>query len=216
MKPVKKELVVTGQSLQFTNKPQTDAEGQTAVRQFHTQVGAGAGPNNQGELGAIPGVIEYSTPAGEMAQAARTACAACRHFDVRAWHKFLALSTGPLSKAEDRETITAMKGRIMMAGYGVTDDAGELDIEATMMRHGICRVLSDVIEGFVGRDPMHWPVVCWREATCPSYVQAGSHRMDVTTPAQPYGLFKPVDLDAQKIGAQRYDQILNDASGKLR
>jgi len=215
MKPVKKEMMVTGQTIQFSQKPQTDAEGQVALRQFHTRVDAGAGKDGaQGALGQIPGIVEYTAMAGDMANAARTACAGCRHFDVKAWHRFLAQATGPLSKAEDRETITAMKGRIMMAGYGVMDAKDEIDIEATVMRHGICRVLSDIIEGWVGRDPMHWPVVCWRESACPNYVQAGANKMDITTPAQPFGLFKPIDLDAQKIGAQRYDAILNDAAGK--
>ncbi len=212
--PKKKDLVVTGQTIQFSNTPQTDAEGQVAVRQFHTQATAGAGQNNRGEFGGLPAIIEYKAMAGEMAQGARTACAGCRHMDVKAWHRFLARATGPLSKAEDRETITAMKGRIMMAGYGVMDANDEIDIEATVMRHGICRVLSDIIEGFVGKDPMHWPVVVWREATCPSYVQAGPHRAEITTPEAPYGLFKAIDLDAEKIGAARYDAILNDAGGK--
>ncbi len=214
MKPVKKDMKVVGQSIQFSQTPQTDAEGQHVKRQFHTQVEAGAGRENQGGFGALPGIVEYNTTAGEMAQGARTACAGCRHFDVRAWHKFLSLATGPASKAEDRETINAMKGRIMMAGYGVLDAKGEVDIDATVMLHGICRVLSDIVEGFVGRDPMHWPVISWRESSCPTYVQAGPHRTEVVTPAAPYGFFKPVDLDAQKIGAQRYDQILNDASRK--
>lgn len=214
--PEKKEMPVVGQTLQFSNIPDTDVEGQIAKRQFHTKVNAGSGPQVSGSFGTLPGIVEYTTPVGEMAQAARTSCAGCKHFDVKAWHQFLALATGPLSKAEDRETITAMEGRIMMAGYGVMGADNELDIKATVLRHGICRVLSDIIEGWIGRDPMHWPVVCWRESTCPNYVQAGQHRMDITTPAEPYGLFKPIDTDAVKIGAKRYDDIFRDASSGLK
>lgn len=216
VKPGKKEMVVTGETLTYSQTPQTDAEGQTALRQFHTKVDMGAGRDNAGGAGSIPGVIEYRSSAGDLAHAARTSCAGCRFNDVKAWHQFLAMATGPGSRPEDRQTIEGMKGRIMRAGYGVMHENGELDIEATVLHHGICRVLSDIIEGFVGRDPMHWPVVVWREATCPSYVQAGQHRMDITTPAQPYGLYKPIDADAVKIGAQRYDTILNAAAGKIR
>jgi hypothetical protein len=216
MKPVKKGLVVTGQSLTFSQQPQVDAEGQTALRRFETRVGAGHGAVNDGGLGSIPGIIEYQTTAGAMANGVRTACAACKHFDQKAWHQFLAVSTGPGSKAEDRETINGMRARLMMAGYGPEDDKGELDVEAALASFGICRVLSDWIEGALKvRDPIHWPVVVGRDATCPTYVQAREHRMEVTTPAAPFGLYAPRDLDAKKIGAARYDAVLQGASGKI-
>lgn len=218
----KKEMVVTGDSLTFSNAPQTDAEGQVAVRRFTTNVPAGAqgqggvGAAIDGQLGSMPGIVEYRSNVGDMANAVRTACIACRHFDRRAWHKFLSAATGPASSAENRATIHGMKGRIAMAGYGVRFDNGELDVDATVLRHGICHVLSDWVEGAVGRDPMHWPVVPDSDATCPTYVAAGPHRMEVTTPAQPFGLFQPKDLDAKNIGAARYDAVLFDAANKSR
>lgn len=216
MKPVKKkDLVVTGQSLRFSQTPQVDAEGQVAVQRFETKAGVGYGATNSGGLGELPATIEYKTPAGQLANAVKTACAGCRHFDVKSWHRYHAAATGPASKVEDRQTIQAMRSRIMMAGYGVMmEDKDEVDLDATMAQHGICRVLSDVVEGWVKKDPMHWPVICWRESTCPTYVAAGAHRMEITTPAQPLGLFKPLDLDAQKIGAKRYDAVLHGAERK--
>ncbi len=82
------------------------------------------------------------------------------------------------------------------------------------MSFGICRVLSDWVEGIVGRNPMHWPVVPDQHATCPTYVAVPGARMEVVTPTQPLGLFKPKDYDAKKIGAKRYDSVLQAADGK--
>jgi hypothetical protein len=220
MKPIKKELYVTGQALKFSRRPQVEPEAQAAVREFRVEApagyqGAGGGPAGVvNQQGTIPAVVQYGSTAGEMAQARRTSCAGCKHFDVAAWRKFVAVSTGPLARAEDKQTIQTMRARIMMAGYGYVDNNGELDVEATLMAHGICRVLSDWAEGVVGRDPMHWPIVPWREATCPPSCHAGAAKLDVVTPAQPLGLFVPKDFDAEKIGAKRYDEVLRAAQGK--
>lgn len=218
---IKPELQITGQTLEYSRIPETDAEGQIARRRFHTPIAAG----NQGlgggesglanQMGSIPGVIEYSSTAGEMANAARTACVACKHFDQKAWQKFQAAAMGPASSAESRQTIKTMKDRLLLAGKGFVDDAtGEVHIDEYVATFGICRILSDWIEGSVGRHPIHWPVVTEPTANCPSKVQAEGHVMDVVTPAEPYGFFKPKDLDAKTIGAQRYDQVLFGAQGK--
>jgi hypothetical protein len=216
------DLKITQQSTTFTAQPQTDVEGQTAKISYRApiQVGAqngGAGAAISGVQGNIPGVIEYTAGVGDMANAARTACAACAHFDVRAWRQFVSAATGPASSAESRQTINTMRSRIMMAGFGYEDNNGEVDIERTLMAHGICRPLSDWVEGSVGRDPVFWPVVPWREATCPNTCHAGPHTLQVVTPAEPFGLYKPKDLEAKQIGANRYDNLLRAAqSVKLK
>lgn len=216
MKPIRKDLVVTGRTLQFTKQEQTDAEGQVAVQQFHTRVGAGVGRDNDGSAGSIPGIIEYKSMAGELANAVRTCCQACVHFDRKSWLKYLSNAEGPLGSKEDRETINQLRGRLMMAGVGPTDANGEIDIEAALRMFGVCRPLSDIIEGWVGKNPIHWPAIVAMDANCPTYVQAEANRQEIVTPASPFGLFKPLDLDAQKIGAKRYDAVLHDAGRKTR
>ncbi len=216
MKPVKPEMIITGRETKFSATPQVDVEGQTAAIEYKTNVAAGRGGLGQaqrasGGEGNIPGVVQYTTNVGDMANGARTSCAGCAHFDVKAWRQFLSAATGPASSAESRQTIQTMKSRIMMAGYGYEGSDGELDIEATIAAHGICRVLSDWVEGSVGRNPIYWPVVPWREATCPSSCNAGAHNLAVVTPNEPFGLFKPKDLDAKKMGAHRYDAVLHAA-----
>lgn len=221
MRPVRPELIITGQQTRFSAEPQVDPEGQTAAIEYGTQVSAGRGGLNQamtgtGQEGLIPGKIQYTTNVGDMANGARTACAGCKHFDVRAWQTFLSAATGPASSAESRQTIETMKARIMMAGYGYTDNNDEVDIERTIAQHGICRPLSDWVEASVGRNPIHWPVVAWREASCPNTCHAGPHTLQVVTPAEPLGLFRPKDLDAQKIGAGKYDAVLHAAQSVTR
>jgi len=217
VKPIRPDLVIKRQTLDFSQRPQTDAEGQVARRRFHTEVAAG--PGQAGVVnaqGMIPGIIEYNTTAGELAEASRSPCAGCQHHDVKAWRQFVAAATGPASTAEDRDTIQKLRGRLMVDGVGVFNDDGEFDVEATLMSFGICRPLTDWVEGVVGKNPMHWPIVTSREANCPSYVAAGGARMEVTYPSQPLGLFKPRDLDSKKYGAARYDAVLFDAAGKSR
>jgi len=217
MKPVKPELIVTGHTLAYSQQPGVDAEEQTAVQRYRTQ--APAGPGQAGVVnaqGSIPAIIEYKTTAGVLANVVKSSCAGCARHDVKAWRQFVAAATGPASSAESRQTIQTLRGRIMVDGVGFFDDAGEIDIERTLMSFGICRVLSDWVEGAVGRDPMHWPVVTSRDATCPTYVAAGTARMEVVTAAEPLGLFKARDLEARKIGAEQYDNVLFDAAGKSR
>lgn len=210
----KKELQITSERTLVANTPGVEPEAQEVKRQYTAAVPAG--PRTGAAVGSIPGVIEYGTTAGLMANAVRGACAGCRHFDVKLWNRYLAAAEAPMASAESKQTMQAMRARIAMAGYGYTDKTGKVDIEATMKAHGICRVLSDWVEGAVGKDPVHWPVVCWREAVCPTYVAAAQHRMDVVTPAQPLGLFVPIDREAVGIGDKRYDAVMYEAAGKVK
>ncbi len=209
-----KDLVVTGSETVFSKKEQTDAEEQVVLRRFGTRTGAGMGQLNQGELGAVPTVIEYTSTAGDLANGARTACQACKHWNQKAWYKFVSDSTGPLSKLEDRETIKGTKNRLALA-YGPEN------VQAAMESMGICTVMTEIIEGWVGKNPIHWPVVTQDIANCPSSVSAGTsslgipNRIELVTPAAPFGLFKPRDLDAVKIGNQRRDGVLFEADRKL-
>lgn len=210
----KKELEITSERTLVANTPGVEPEAQEVKRQYGTSVAAG--PRGGAAMGGIPGVIEYSTTAGAMANAVRGACAGCRHFDQKLWLKYLAAAEAPMAKEESKQTMQAMRTRIGIAGYGYTDKFGRVDIEATMKAHGICRVLSDWVQGAVGKDPVHWPVICWREAVCPTYVAAAQHRMDVVTPAQPLGLFVPLDREAIGIGDKRYDAVMHEAAGKTK
>lgn len=220
MKPIK-GLFVTGQQMKFTNTPQVDAEGQQVVQEYNLRAGANAGAPGQAgaSLGSIPAVVQYHAGnAGQAAQAARTSCQACKHFDVKAWQEFLVKATGAAATEEWKKTIHTMRSRIMMAGYGYAgDNSNEEDgVEKTLWNHGICRVLSDWVESQAGRDPSWWPVVPWREATCPTYCRAGAGKpeLQVVTAQQPYGFFQPKDVDAEKAGAIRYDAILHAAQGR--
>lgn len=209
------DLNVTARRIEFSQAPQVDAEGQLAKVSFDTRVGGGFGRENSGALGSIPGRIEYGTTAGELANGARAACVACRHWSPRAWVEYVNKSTGTLSSAQDRETIATMKQRLARA-YGPEN------VSEAMRSMGICRVLTEVIEGWVGKNPIHWPVVTKDDANCPGHIAAGQgelgipNRLEIVTPAAPFGLFKAKDLEAVKVGDLRRDSILFDAAGKSR
>jgi hypothetical protein len=220
MRPIKKELLVTSQSLKFSQRPQVDPEGQSAVREFTVQSPAGYQQSGAGgvvdQQGNIPAIVQYGSTAGEMANARRTSCAGCKNWDNKALRQFISDATGPLANPAWKQTIESMKTRIDAAGYGYErrDGSGVVDLDVTLNAHGICRPMSDWVEGVTGRDPVFWPVVTWREATCPRSCRAGAHELPVVTTQQPLGLFVPVDLDAEKIGAKRYDEVLRAAQGK--
>lgn len=215
MNEKKPDLVVTGEELKISHTPGVEPEAQAVAHQYKTHVPMGA--QGAGAMGGIPGVIQYDTTVGDVANAVKTSCAGCRHWDNRAWLQYLAKAEGPLSTAESRESVKAWRERIKTAGFGYVDKVGQVDVDGTLRAHGICHVLSDWVEGVLqAQDPIWWPVVPFREATCPTYVQAKQHRMEVTTPAEPFGLFKPRDLDAKNIGAGRYDRVMYDAAGKIK
>lgn len=221
MKPIKKELYVSSQQLRFHHKPQTAPEAQAVVREFKLDAPAGYQQQNAGALGVgnqqgtIPAIVQYGTTAGEVAQARRGACVACSHFDNKAWRRMVDISTGPLATAEDKQTVETLRQRIAVMGVGyLGTPEGRAQIDEFMNSLGICRVLSDWVEGVVGKNPMFWPIVPAPDACCPTNCHAGSAKLDVVTPAAPMGFFKPKDLDAVKVGDKRYDEVLRLAEGK--
>lgn len=215
-----KEMKVLGQSLRFSKAPNVEPEAQATVREFSVRAPAGFQQGNAGggglanQLGTLPATLQYGSTAGEMANARRGACAACKHFDVKAWRKYLSDATNPASTPEMRQTIATFKARIAMAGYGYEKPDGSIDLDGTLAAHGICRVLSDWVESHTGKDPVFWPVVPWREATCPPTCRAGPNELTVVTPEKPLGFYVPVDLDAAKLGGKRYDEVMRLAQGK--
>ncbi len=213
------ELKITGEKIHIGNAPQVDPEGQTMVREFTatapTHMQGGGGPNAavHGQLRDTPLVVQYSGKAGEMANAARTSCAGCKHWDHRAWLQFLSRAEGPASSAESRQTVATTRARIATA-IGPEPKA----VEHALRSQGICRVLSDWIESIAGRDPMFWPAHSWPNATCPNTVNAGPNAppLNVVTPAEPLGFFSPVDMDSERHGTNRYDAILKTVQGQNR
>ncbi len=216
MKPLRPELVITGKETKFSAEPQVDPEGQTAAIEYKTPVTAGRGGLGQamtgsGHEGNIPGLIQYTTNVGDMANGARSSCAGCAHHDVKAWNRYVDQATGPLSTAEQRQEIDTAKKRIAIAEFGYQNPDGTVDLEGTLRSFGICRPLNDWVEGCVGKNPVHWPVFTWRDSNCPRTCHAGAHTLQVVTPEQPMGLYKPRDFDALKFGAKRYDKVLHAA-----
>lgn len=208
----KKDLNVTAQRIRIGTTPGVEPEAQPLVREFELR--AHAGPQQAGAQGvlqtqgSIPVLAQYGTTAGEAAQARRTACQACRHFDRKAWAQYLAKMTHPAANAGWKQTLETMKVRLIMRGVAPEH------VDEALKSFGICQVLSEWIKSVVGEDPTFWPAVPEPDATCPRVCRAGPHELPVVTAQQPYGFFQPVDLDAQKIGAQRYDQTLRLAQGK--
>ncbi len=210
-----KELSITGKTIEFSQAPQVDAEGQQARIRYGTRVAGGMGQLNGGELGSIPGVIQYDTTAGDLANGARTACLACKHWDSTTWLKMVKDADSPLASAEDRLTINQARTRLIKA-FGVES------AEEALRQFGICKVMTEIIHGWVKKDPLHWPAVTKDDANCPSHVSAGlsslgiPNRVEIVTPAAPFGLFKPKDLDATTVGDKRRDTVLFEAAGKIR
>lgn len=217
MNPLRPELLIKGETTQISQTPETDAEGQFVKRVVHAQ--APIGPGAAGvvnPIGQLPTLLEYKTQVGEHANALKTNCASCRHWDQKAWRKFVEASTGPASTVEDRQTIQTLRGRLFTDGKGYADANGNLDVEATLYSFGVCRVLSDWMEGVVGRNPIYWPVNPAPDATCPTDIQAPGARMPIVTAAQPFGLFRARDQDAVKTGDAKRDALLFAAQGKTR
>jgi hypothetical protein len=218
MKPVK--LNVTGQQLRFSMKPQTEPEAQAAVREFKVDATAGYQSQNPSmgvgqAQGTIPAIVQYNGTVGDMANARRSACCACARWDQKAWAKFVAQATGPLASAEDKKTIEGIKVDLLRRGIAYQDVGGKpMSLEEIISMHGVCHVLSDWVEGIVGKNPIHWPVVTGPDANCPTVARAGAMTLDVVTPISPHGFFKPKDLDAVKTGDKRYDEVLRLAQGK--
>ncbi len=214
----KKEVNITGQRLIFSSAPKVEPEQQAAVREFTVEAPAGyqqsgaAGAGNA--QGSIPAVVRYESTAGQMAQDRMSACTACKHWDNKAWLQYVKMSTGPLATPEQKQTINTLKARIALKGAGYMNPDGTLDVDGTLAAFGICRVLSDWVQGVVGKDPLYWPIVTQPEANCPPSCHASASALQVVTPAQPLGLFVPKDLEAEKIGAKRYDEVLRRAQGK--
>ena len=214
MNPLKPEITVRGERTDISQTPETDAEGQVLRRHVYADVPAGPGAAGVvSSQGTVPAILEYKTQVGEMANAVKTSCAGCRHHDARAWRKYIEDSTGPASTATDRQTIQALRDRLVADNVALKGLDGKFD-EASLFAFGICRPLSDWVEGIVGRNPMHWPVAPESHATCPSYIQVPGARMEVVTAMQPVGLFKARDLDARKVGDKRRDALLFAASKK--
>lgn len=215
MKPVKPELLIKKEILDFSHAPGLEPEEQTARHRFVTE--APLGPQGTGAInGRIPAVVEYSTQAGQLADAVQSNCGACKNHDRKAWRQYVSRMTGPASSAEDRQTIQTLRSRIMMNGVGVFVE-DELDVEATLANYfGICQPLSEWTKGIVGENPIHWPVATTRDAACPSTITVEGRSMQIVTPAEPLGLFRPKDLDATKLSAARRDVVLFDAAGRPR
>ncbi len=210
-----KDLQSIGKRIEFSQAPQTDAEGQAARISYTARTGAGYGQANRGELGSVPTQIVYDTTAGALADGAKTACGQCKHWDHVSWLRMVKDADGPLASKEDRQTITQARTRLMTA-YGLEQ------AEEALKQFGICKVLTEIIHGWVQKDPLHWPAATKNDANCPTYVSAGMsslgipNRVELVTPAAPFGLFKPKDLDARTIGDKRRDSVLFDASAKTR
>ncbi len=211
----KPEIAVKSVTAEVSQAPQTDAEGQFIRRQVI--VDAPIGPGQGGvvnEQGRVPAILEYKTNVGEHANALKTNCGMCRHWDNKAWRIFVQRCTGPASTAQDRQTIETLRERIKIGDRGYRDAQGQLDVEQTLANFGVCHVLSDWVEGVVGRHPIYWPVAPIPEATCPGEISVPGGRMQIVTDAQPFGLFKPRDLDATKLGDSKRDALLFAASKK--
>ncbi len=205
---------VVGSTVQFSNVAQVDPEGQQIRRTFSAPVAIGPGQGGVvNSIGSIAGRFEYDVNALELANVSKSSCGGCRHWNQRAFHQMVAKWTGPASTAVQRQTIQGYKAKILKDQIGYVGETVEQTLASSF---GICGVLSEWVEGVVGKHEGYWPVTPMRDATCPTYVAAGAARMEVTTPAQPLGLFEPVSSDAVKIGADRYDRVLFSAAGKVK
>lgn len=220
MKPIKKELLVTSQSLKFSQRPQTDAEGQAAVREFRIDAPAGyqqsGGAGAADQQGTIPALVQYHSTAGEMALGRRSACVGCAHWDNAQLRKLIALADGPDASATNRQVVEDMREILKRKGAGyITADGRVEGVDETLATSfGVCRVASDWVESVAGR-VLGWPVVTQAEAACPpNGFVAGDKRLDTISPTKPLGFFVPKDLDSEKIGAKRYDEVLRAAQGK--
>lgn len=207
-------VAVVGSTVQISNVAQVDPEGQQIRRTFSAPVAIGPGQGGVvNSIGSIAGKFEYDVNALDLANVSKSSCAGCKHWSQRAFRKMVSDWTGPASTAVQRQTIQGYKDKILKDQIGYLGETVEQTLHSSF---GICGVLSEWVIGAVGKHEGYWPVTPMRDATCPTYVQAGTARMDVVTPAQPLGLFKPLDYDAKAIGASRYDQVLYSAANKIK
>lgn len=181
------------------NGERVEPEQQGVQRVLVTEFDANMKGGNK--VGSIQGEVIYNTSAGEVAQAMRSPCFSCAHFNRRAWAKLFAYWNDPASPIDARRNLNGVRASLLQSGNSTIGEKspgqdGEMDVEHALGLLGVCEPLSEM-----NRDP----VIVYPNGHCPD---------EVCTPQQPNGLYKPRSADAERMGSQVFDNVMRLAQGK--
>lgn len=136
-------------------------------------------------LGSIPASMERQSDAIEFANARRSLCGNCKHFDQAGYFKWISETTeGQQFEAEQRTRFAQ--------DYVMSPTRPELVYAMKFL--GFCRILTEIHKEM--------------SVTRPDYSCLGS------TIDQPLGYWDPVTTEDEKIASSNYDHILRVAQGK--
>lgn len=196
---------------------QTDEKGQRLEPEQQTvqHVFQGSAPVNttspgilsHGLQGNIPLEIVAHSAAHEFARQSSAQCGSCKYFNRTAWLKMLNDADNPGSSEAERHSVNSIRAEILLRMPDSDSHAGgdgDYDVEHSMKSMGMCYAMREYYKSKDGQDPGIMGV--WPTSSCPE---------ELCTPDKPRGLFKPKDLDAEKIGTTNYDNVMNTAAGRL-
>jgi hypothetical protein len=175
-----------------------DPEAQPLARELSVDMPANLGGKH---VGSLPSTVVFETTAGEYANAMRSPCFNCKHWDdagarelIRRWDA----SNAPLEK---RSFVNQMRGNIIgtkdpefIRKHMVTPQ-GELNVNHALMSQGICRALTEIQGDVVFTSP---------DCHCPD---------DLCGPGRPSGLHEPKSAQIERHVTQAYDAIMKRAAG---
>lgn len=152
------------------------------------------------QVGSIPTEIVADGTAGEFANAVRSKCFTCKHFDHKGWNQ-LRLYWGNSQNKDLFEKLNKVRYALLttqnpeLARRSEGLD-GDFDVEHSLTQMGICRPLTEMNGAAVIVSPI---------STCPD---------EVCTPAAPVGLYLPKDKEHERLSNVGYDKIMRMATGK--
>ncbi len=177
-----------------------DAEGQLLER--HVSVDVDVTHGGAPVQGSIPASVVFQTTAGQFAEAMRSPCFNCLHFDNKGSQELIRRWDASNAPKDKRSFVNQMRGIII----GTKDPEfirkhltpeGELSVNHALMAMGICRAFTEIQGDIVFVSP---------DSTCPD---------EVCGPGKPNGLWEAKDAAMEKRGNQIYDGIMKRAAGQL-
>lgn len=152
----------------------------------------------------IPVEVTRFLSAADFANAQGRMCGNCKHMDRAMWIRTVRRIESSGSQ-EELQGLNDMRAEILAKSATPeiiamqNDDDDDIDLEHILKSMGFCHALEEHYKD--GHEVMVFPT-----SSCP---------LDVVTPTEPHGFFKPVDRTAEKASSRNRDTIMKRATGKI-
>jgi hypothetical protein len=181
-----------------------EAEQQVVIREMTSMmsvdVASRPGAEDAFRAGAIPMTVEAAMPAEQTANAMRSMCYTCKHFDTDRFKKLKAL--WERGTPEQRRSLRNIEIALMTTGNSklvehTPDEDGQIDTDEAMSILGVCKALT-----VLHNDPVivH-PLSCCPEEVCDAQHLNGFH--------------VPAGLAEERQGNKMFDDVMRKAQGKI-